>query len=973
MFYKKYIIILLTIVFNFCTAQTFTGAGGNIPKNDYTIFDINVSGIGILNSSQGLEKICVNINFPHDENLKLALRSPFGSIIILSENNGGQGSDYSGTCFDGISANSIILGEAPFTGNFLPETSLGILNNKQSGDGKWSLIIYNNSTTLSGNLISWTLTFGNQPVIVPPDPPYPICNANIPTTCTNEGFCDYGKSYCGVYNNAYGTPYLDPQKGYLKFKASGKSAFFRVWIKNGGPDRNMDGSLPIELYVSIYNSDCITSGSEPLEKFLLSYDLDSRPDPNYYDLKLNNILEECQLYTIKLEGINNRCYFDYAIEQTSGINLKEIVVDPPSAKICAGDSVDLSVIEGCGPFVWSPSAGLNTTSGSHVVASPTTTTTYRVSSTGACSKTKDVLVEVVPKPIASAGADQTKCSNIFQMDANVLASGENGFWEVINGDVSPNDSSDPKQIFVLKSQTATLRWTVTNGICSVSDDITLVNTLPPNTNLNFSYESPVCIKKYTFLPPQLAAAFSSGGTFLSTSGLVINPTTGVINMAQSSPGNYLIKYNKYINPTCGTVDYGTYIEIKPYTNPVINFNFPDAICNDVNSVVPNLPSGFQSGGTFSSSSTSLSINPTTGMINVASSQNGVYTITYNYPGSLADCVAPNSYSQKVSISSKPQYVQNLDVFSCNLSRTGIGSFDLGSTKALLTGEANATVSFFETLQDAEQNQKQIDDLKPYPNEVPYHDEVFARISVPNKCTVYATLDLNVRDNVYSDTLGEDPYYVCNGTVELDAGEGFDNYEWSPTKETSRNIYVTTPGEYCVKITSKEGCSFVQCVTVKEGDLPEFTIEIISSNLTVNVTSGNAPYEYSLDGKTWQNENQFPYSKGKTYTIFVREKSKPNCVASKTLHIPFIPNVITPNGDGINDFWDLSSLNFYSVAIKVKLYDKHGTLVKELTVNDGKNLGNEINPYQNLSSGTYWYLIEIPNFAMLKGWLLVKNR
>ena len=973
MFYKKYIIILLTIVFNFCTAQTFTGAGGNIPKNDYTIFDINVSGIGILNSSQGLEKICVNINFPHDENLKLALRSPFGSIIILSENNGGQGSDYSGTCFDGISANSIILGEAPFTGNFLPETSLGILNNKQSGDGKWSLIIYNNSTTLSGNLISWTLTFGNQPVIVPPDPPYPICNANIPTTCTNEGFCDYGKSYCGVYNNAYGTPYLNPQKGYLKFKASGKSAFFRVWIKNGGPDRNMDGSLPIELYVSIYNSDCITSGSEPLEKFLLSYDLDSRPDPNYYDLKLNNILEECQLYTIKLEGINNRCYFDYAIEQTSGINLKEIVVDPPSAKICAGDSVDLSVIEGCGPFVWSPSAGLNSTSGSHVVASPTTTTTYRVSSTGACSKTKDVLVEVVPKPIASAGADQTKCSNIFQMDANVLASGENGLWEVINGDVSPNASSDPKQIFVLKSQTATLRWTVTNGICSVSDDITLVNTLPPNTNLNFSYESPVCIKKYTFLPPQLAADFSSGGTFSSTSGLVINPTTGVINMAQSSPGNYLIKYNKYINPTCGTVDYGTYIEIKPYTNPVINFNFPDAICNDANSVVPNLPSGFQSGGTFSSSSTSLSINPITGRINVASSQNGVYTITYNYPGSLADCVAPNSYSQKVSISSKPQYVQNLDVFSCNLSRTGIGSFDLVSTKALLTGEANATVSFFETLQDAEQNQNPIDDLKPYPNEVPYQDKIFARISVPSKCTVYATLDLNVRDNVYSDTLGEDPYYVCNGTVELDAGEGFDNYEWSPTKETSRNIYVTTPGEYCVKITSKEGCSFVQCVTVKEGDLPEFTIEIISSNLTVNVTSGNAPYEYSLDGKTWQNENQFPYSKGKTYTIFVREKSKPNCVASKTLHIPFVPNVITPNGDGINDFWDLSSLNFYSVAIKVKLYDKHGTLVKELTVNDGKNLGNEINPYQNLSSGTYWYLIEIPNFAMLKGWLLVKNR
>jgi len=974
MFDKRYIIILLTIVFNFCTAQTFSGVGGNIPKNDYTIFDINVSGIGILNSSQGLEKVCVNINFPHDENIKLVLRSPFGSMISLSENNGGLGADYVGTCFDGVSTNNIVLGEAPFTGNFLPESSLGILNNNRSGDGKWSLIIYNNSSSLVGSLINWSLTFGNKPVVTPPEPPYPNCNANIPTTCTTEAICDYGKSYCGVYNNAYGMPSVNPQKGYLKFKATGKSASFNVWIKNGGPDMGMGGAVPIELYVSIYRSDCITTGVQPLVRFVFSYDLNTIPDSNYYSMKLNDILEECQLYTIKFEGGLGKCYFDYAIEQTSGIDLKEIVVDPPSAKICAGDSVDLNVIQGCGPFVWSPSTGLNTTSGSHVVASPTTTTLYKVSSTGACSKTKEVLVEVVPKPIANAGPDQTKCSNIFQMNANVPASGENGSWEIINGNVSPNVSSDPKQIFVLNSPIATLRWTVSNGICTVSDDVKLVNTLPSNINLNFSYESPVCIKKYNFLSPQLPAGFSAGGIFSSSTGLVINPTTGVINLGQSSPGTYVINYNKYINPTCGTVDFGTYIEIKPYTNPVINFSFPNAICDDVMSVLPNLPSGFQLGGTFSSSSPNLSIDITTGVINVANSQNGVYTITYNYPGSLADCIAPNTYSQQVSISSKPQYNQNLDVFSCNITRTGIGSFNLVSTKALLTVEANATVSFFETLQEAEQNQNPIINTNSYPNEVPYHDIIFARISVPNKCTVYATLDLYVRENVYSDTLGEGPYYVCNGTLELDAGEGFSSYEWSPTNETSQKIEVNSPGEYCVKITTKEGCSFVQCVTVKEGVLPEFNVEVISNNLIVYVTSGNAPYEYSLDGIKWQNENQFPYTNGNTYTVFVREKSKAGCVASKIIHIPFIPNVITPNGDGINDFWDLSTLNFYSGTIKVKLFNQYGTLVKELTIKDGKNLANnQINPYQKLSSGTYWYLIEIPNFAVLKGWLLVKNR
>lgn len=975
MFCEKYIVILLAIVFNFSTAQTFSGVGGNIPKNDYVIFDINVNGSGILNSNYGLEKICVNIKFPHDENLKLVLRSPFGSMIILSENIGGQGSDYIGTCFDGVSANSIALGEAPFTGNYLPESSLGILNNNQSGDGKWSLLIYNNSTSLSGNLINWSLTFGNKPVITPPNPPYPNWTANIPTTCSSEAFCDYGKSFCGVYNNAYGMPAVNPQKGYIKFKASGKSASFRIWIKNGGPDRDLGGYLPIELYFSIYRSDCITSGQQPLATFVLPYDLNTIPDPNFFELKLNDILEECQLYTIKLEGINNKCYFEYAIEQTTGINLKEILVDPPSAKICAGDSVDLNVIQGCGPFIWSPSTGLNTTSGRHVIASPTITTLYKVSSIGACSKTKEVLVEVVPKPIASAGPDQTKCSNIFQMNANVPASGENGFWEVINGNVSPSVSSDPKQIFVLSSQTATLRWTVDNGICNISDDIKLVNTLPSNTNINFSYESPICIKKYNFLSPKLPTSFVAGGVFSSTSGLVINPTTGIINLALSSPGNYLIKYNKYLNPTCGTVDYGTYIEIKPYKNPVIKFRFPEAICNDIISVLPIFPPDFQSGGTFSSSSKDLSIDATTGMIDVRNSKNGVYIITYNYPGSLADCVAPDSYSQQISISAKPQYTQNLDVFSCNVSGTGIGSFKLISTKSLITTETNAKVSFYKTLPDAEQDQNQINDTDSYPNEVPYHDTIFARIYAPNKCTVYATLDLYVRENVYSDTLGDDPYYICQGTVlELDAGKGFFAYEWLPTNETSQKINVTTPGEYCVKLTSLEGCSFVQCVSVKEGKLLDFNIEIISSSLVVYVTSGSAPYEYSLDGIRWQNENQFPYTKGITYNIFVREKGKANCIASKTLHIPFIPNVITPNGDGINDFWDLSSLNFYSGVIKVKLFNQQAALVKEFTLQNGDiPSNNSVNTYQNLSSGTYWYLIEIPNFTILKGWLLVKNR
>lgn len=67
--------------------------------------------------------------------------------------------------------------------------------------------------------------------------------------------------------------------------------------------------------------------------------------------------------------------------------------------ICAGSSVTINTL-GTGGFFWSPSTGLNTNTGSVVVASPTTTTTYYISATGVdCSVLTDsVTVVVLPTP-----------------------------------------------------------------------------------------------------------------------------------------------------------------------------------------------------------------------------------------------------------------------------------------------------------------------------------------------------------------------------------------------------------------------------------------------------------------------------------------------------------------------------------------------------------------------------------------------
>jgi gliding motility-associated-like protein len=71
-----------------------------------------------------------------------------------------------------------------------------------------------------------------------------------------------------------------------------------------------------------------------------------------------------------------------------------MTVSPSSAQILIGQSVSLNA-SGANAYVWFPSTGLSTTTGSSVVASPSNTVNYSVTGTsGSCSVTANILVYV---------------------------------------------------------------------------------------------------------------------------------------------------------------------------------------------------------------------------------------------------------------------------------------------------------------------------------------------------------------------------------------------------------------------------------------------------------------------------------------------------------------------------------------------------------------------------------------------------
>lgn len=95
----------------------------------------------------------------------------------------------------------------------------------------------------------------------------------------------------------------------------------------------------------------------------------------------------------------------------------------------------------------------------------------------------------------------------------------------------------------------------------------------------------------------------------------------------------------------------------------------------------------------------------------------------------------------------------------------------------------------------------------------------------------------------------------------------------------------------------------------------------------------------------------------------------NCTLKKTLLIEFseIQNVLTPNGDGINDYWmPVSSTSQANIVV----IDKVGRVVADFNASDNLLGWDGTFKGKPLPSDSYWYIIKLKNGIFLKGVLTI---
>lgn len=139
-------------------------------------------------------------------------------------------------------------------------------------------------------------------------------------------------------------------------------------------------------------------------------------------------------------------------------------------RICSGESVQLSADGGGSRLRWSPSIGLDSDSGTSVVASPRSSTTYVVTATNdlGCSIRDTIRVTVSPSPIINAGADLSICTGAGK---RLLASGfgDEFLWTPADG------LNDPTSLTPTASPAVTTTYVLRSriGDCEDFDSVTV--------------------------------------------------------------------------------------------------------------------------------------------------------------------------------------------------------------------------------------------------------------------------------------------------------------------------------------------------------------------------------------------------------------------------------------------------------------------------------------------------------------------
>jgi gliding motility-associated-like protein len=225
-------------------------------------------------------------------------------------------------------------------------------------------------------------------------------------------------------------------------------------------------------------------------------------------------------------------------------------------------------------------------------------------------------------------------------------------------------------------------------------------------------------------------------------------------------------------------------------------------------------------------------------------------------------------------------------------------------------------------------------------------------------------------------------YVCEGdTITLISVNNHLQYSWN-SSETSSSITRSSSGEVILTAHSSNNCFAADTVFVNVVPLP-----IVSAGNDTLIYTGTRAFLKASGAKNYLWDPSSTLSDSNVFDPVAKPQSKTTysvigtddfgCIGYDSITVDLkypttikVPNLVTPNGDGHNDVWDLRDVPGIDNS-KIVIMDKWGSLIYESPKTGymhnwaGKVLNIEF------PEGTYYYIIELKDFKeTVKGALLL---
>ena len=624
-------------------------------------------------------------------------------------------------------------------------------------------------------------------------------------------------------------------------------------------------------------------------------------------------------YTITGTDINN-CINNV----TSTVTVNSLpIITVNSATICLGNSAALTA-SGASTYTWNTSA-----TGATISPSPTVNTNYTVTGTGInnCKNTGTSTITVTPSLVVTVNSATICVGATTTLTANGASTYS---WAPSMGLGTTNT--------VTANPTATTVYTVTGttGVCSGTATSTVIVNSLPNVGIN---SSTICIGATATLTASGANTYTWN---TSVTGATINPSPSVTT-------NYMVIGTDANN----CKDTSTSVVIVNML-PTITVNSATICVGSSATLTANGANTY----VWSSSATGATISPSPTTVTV-------YTVT----GTNANnCI--NTATSTVIVNPLPIVTVNNATIcggaNATLTATGANTYiwNTSATGAIISVSPTVTTNYTVTGADINgciNESVSVVNVNTTPN-----------VIATGSSSVCVGQTINLSGNTFSSAT-----YLWNGPNGFTA---------SSQNTSINNAIELNAGTYTLSI-SLLGCSATNTVVVIVDSIPtvahagmDTTIYNSSISLTGNVpVIGSGVWSVVSGSGTFINNNSASTTINNLQTgqnILQWTITNGACPISFddiiiTVNTLVIPNGFSPNGDGMNDYFEITGIEEYS-NVKLNVFNRWENQVYESDnyKNDwnGKNMSGE-----NVSDDTYFYTIEIPGKNKFKGYVVLKRK